>query len=378
MVQTNPIKWKRGEFLTFYATMKIRVGGVGGTNGNGSVDILEGDEFEYDGSIVKYAGAEFPQSGLRGAIRQGWATMEEGDQTPEAYHADRAIAKSQTINRDLNNVQRTKAAPVELDHLDEETVLQVDDRRAARDKVSGRGHLGQEHNRRQASTAGRLVLEVSQSDYDQQDHTPIAFVKSKANIGKIDVLDPKNSNMARQLSMQSHEDGFGAYAGQKRRPNIVEREGVLIKTNVGTMDRGEVYMGDESEGEVVAQVRHSNAKNRVQDGVSIKDTSGRPGKKGSRAPVKKAAAAAKVSPPANKNASPANKTSSVAANPKLQVARKIYSDFPEDWNFYGKVDEKMAALKQHGASPDMLDALHASESSSMKKLLEKKFSSHFA
>lgn len=373
MVQNNPIKWKRGEFLTFYATMKIRVGGVGGTNGNGSVDILEGDEFEYDGSIVKYAGAEFPQSGLRGAIRQGWATMEEGDQTPEAYHADRAIAKSQTINRDLNNVQRTRAAPVELDHLDEETVLQVGDRRAARDEVSGRGHLSQEHNRRTSST-GR-VLEVTQSDYDQQDHTPIARVKSKANIGKVDVLDPRNANMARQLAMQSHEDGFGAYAGQKRQGNVVEREGVLIKTNVGAMNRNEIYLGDESEGDVVGQVRHSNAKNHVQDGVSIEDTSGRPGKKASRAPTN---TVAKVAAPAKKNAAPSKKTSSVVANPKLQIARKVYSDFPEDWNFYGKVDEKMAALKQHGASPDMLNALHASESSSMKKLLEKKFSGHFS
>ena len=73
------IRWKRGEFRKFFAKMKIRVGSVG--NAAGGV-IQEGDEFEYDGSILKYAGAELQSTQLRGAVLNDWVTIDEND-TPE-------------------------------------------------------------------------------------------------------------------------------------------------------------------------------------------------------------------------------------------------------------------------------------------------------
>lgn len=361
MSQIDPIKWKRGEFVTFYAQLKIRVGGAN------PIDILAGDEFEYDGSIVKYAGAEFAQPGIRGAIRQQWATLDPDGQVPAAFHSDRSVAKSQTVNKDLSRVQRTRPSPVEMDHLDEETVLQVSDRSAIRNDATGEGHLTKDHNRRQASTAGQRALEVSQSDLDQQDHTPIARVKSKANLGKIDVTDPRNSGMARDLALRSHEEGYGAFTGQKRSPQVIEREGVTITTNVGDMSRGEVYAGDDDEGRVVGQVRHTNKNKRTQEGVSMEDTSGRPGKKAT--PAQK---------PTQKKQPARPSSNGDAVNSKLRVAQSVFPDFPENWNFYGKTEDKFAALKKLGASSDMIKALFASESSSMKKELKKRFPKHFS
>jgi hypothetical protein len=356
MASNQPIRWKRGEFRTFFAQLKIRVGG------KQEVTINEGDEFDYDGSVCRYAGDEFPQPQLRGAIAQGWATVDEEGAVPATFTAPRKVAKSQTKNTDLSRVQRHEPVPMETDALDEDTVLNVADRANVRDDVSGRGHLGARHNRRQAAVmskgpeqASPEGMQVTQSDIDQQDHTPIARVKSKANLGKIDVT--RHPGMARDISRRTHEDGYGKFDGKRRKPDVIHREGVDIQMNVGNVDPS-IQPGDEDEGVEVGRVRHSSARKRSAEGISIEDT-GRP----------KAKAKAKKAK---------DKDKGNGINPKLRIALKVHPDFPRDWNFFGKTDDKMARVKELGAESDLLDALYASESGAMKKALEKKYPKHFA
>ena len=369
MPQTQPIRWKRGDFHIFYAQMKIRVGGV---NGNQSIDILAGDEFEYDGSIVRYAGAEFPQPGLRGAVRDGWATMDPDGVVPAAFSATRSVAKSQTVNKDLSKVQRTAPVPMESDSLDEETVLEIGDRSAIMDPVTGRGYLPKDHNRRKASISGHEAtlqnMQVTQSDLDQQDHTPIARVKSRANLGTIDVSKSSNSGLAHEIEMRSHDDGYGSFSGKRHGKQTVKREGVTITTNVGEMDSN-VQVGDEDDGVAVGRVRHTDTK-RTREGVEVQDTSGNPGKlKAASQPAKKVNAKM-VAKPAKKSVS--------SSQSKLQIAKKLFPKFPEDWNFFGKTGDKMARLEKLKPSSDLIDALFASESSSMKAALRKAFPDHFS
>lgn len=388
MPQSQIVQWKRGDFHTFYAQMKIRVGGV---NGNQSIDILAGDEFEYDGSIVKYAGAEFPQPGLRGAVRDGWATLDPDGQVPAAFTAARSVAKSQTINRDLSRVQRAAPVPMESDSLDEETVLEIGDRSAAMDPVTGKGHLTKDNNRRKASMSGHKAtlqsMHVTQSDLDQQDHTPIAKIKSKANLGIIDITKGDNSGLAREIETRSHESGYGAYSGPRRGKQVVEREGVIITTNVGDMNR-DVQVGDEDDGVVVGKVRHTDTK-RTREGVDVQDTSGSSGRhraaaKSAAKPVKKAMSKPAAKPAAKpalakkSAAKPVVATKPAASPSKLRIAKKVFSGFPDDWNFFGKTEDKMARLEELGSDPDLIDALFASESSSMKSALQKAFPDHFA
>ncbi len=358
-MQNSDIRWKRGEFNIFYAQMKIRVGGI---NGNEPIVILSGDEFEYDGSIVKYAGAEFPQPGLRGAIRDGWATMNPDEiDLPNTFTSDRNVAKSQTINRDLSKVQRRGLGSVETDSIDEDTVLEVSDRNDAMDKVTGRGYLTKKNNRRTPSTAGRRVLGVTQSDIDQQDHTTVSQIKSKANIGVIDITKSKNASLARDLEMSGHESGFGAYSGKRKEGTIIEREGVTIKTNIGNVNH-DVKIDNEDEGTVVGKVRHTESR-KTQEGLEIRDTSGKPVK-----PVEKM----------EKNTIMATKTNSDhKASDRLLSAKKIFDGFPDDWNFFGKVSDKMDRLKQLGSNESMIDALYVVDSAAMKKALKLAFPSHF-
>lgn len=360
-VPTN-FQWRRGEFHKFYAKMKIR---VGGHNGNQPVELLQGDEFEYDGSICKYAGAEFQQPNLRAAIRDGWATAEEGDFAPAPFVASRDVAVSQSKNTDLSRVQRRPRAPLESDAHDEDTVLEVSDRRNAMNPRTGAGHLGRQDNRRQASTAGTFRgMELTASDVDDQDAVEIAPIRSSAKL-KVDVL--ANPNAARDIELRDHDSGYGRFAGERRsRPNVVQQEGITITTS-NRMDRSSrVAEADETEGRHVGNVRHSSAAKRSVEGMTIEDTSSRRAAKSAPAPR---AAAPKAAP---KPHIPDD------ASPKLKVAIRLCPKFPVDWNFFAKPEDKVARIKKLGASPDLLDALYSVESPAMRKVLETKYKSHFA
>ena len=60
------------------------------------------------------------------------------------------------------------------------------------------------------------------------------------------------------------------------------------------------------------------------------------------------------------------------------MAVRIYGQFPVDWNFFATTGDKVARIKELGADPKLLDALYATESAAMKKVLEGEFSSHFS
>lgn len=377
MQQQQEIQWKRNNFLTFYAKMKIRVGAHGGGD---PVDIMAGDEFEYDGSVLRYAGQEFPQPHVRSMIREGWAVMDPNsteESVPSPKKAARDVAVSQSKTTDLSRVQRHSRKVMDQDSLDEETVLEVSDRAAVRDPRTGKGHLTERHNKRAASTAGTFRgFEVTQSDIDEQDYTPLGKVKSPNKL-KVDVLN--NPGAARQIEARSREDGYGTFHGPRRQsvPQVVEREGVTIRTSVGSVDRT-VRSGDGQDGDVIGKVRHSGPKKRTSEGVSIEDTSGPRvgnGSSAKQAHQQKPQAKPQQKPQAKPKAAPKLPAS---ASPKLKMAVRIFPDFPVDWNYFGKVEDKIARIRSLGADPRLLDAVYSTDSGAVQKALEKEFRAHFA
>ncbi len=363
------VVWKRGQFYTFYARMKIRVGG------GQQMDIQEGDSFEYDGTIVKYAGAEFAQPGVRGAIRDDWATMDESGDVPTTFVADRPVAKSQSVNRDLARVQRHDNH-MEASSLDEDVVLDVKDRKAKRDPRTGKGHVTKDDNRRKDPETGR-ILDINQSDIDQQDHTPIGRIKSPASM-KVDII--ANPGAARDIENRDSKSGYGRFAGRRRGPEVVEREGVTIKTNVGAVDPNVRASDGTEDGIVVGKIRRTD-KAVFKEGVSVRDTSVRtsPSRAASQS---KAAKAPAPSAPSRAAKAPSGRASSSspseASSPKLKKAIRICPDFPKDWNFFGKPEDKLARIKKLKASPQLLDAVHSTDSAAMQRVLEKHFPQHFS
>lgn len=370
----TPITWKRGEFHTFYAQMKIR---VGADKGHDPFDIEKGDEFEYDGSICRYAGREVPQPQMRSAVKAGWATLDPEGRSPAAFVAVRDVARSQSKTTDLSRVQRAGARVMESDSLDEQTVLEVGDRNRSMD-AQGRHQAPRivtaADNRRDDHKPGTFRgLEVTQSDIDEQDATPIGRISSPAKL-KVDMI--ANPGVTHQINARTHEQGFGRFNGQ-RRERTVEREGVVITTNVGDVDR-DVRPDGTSEGKVVGKVRRTETR-KSSEGVTVEDTSGpRIGRKAAKAEAPAKAAPAKAAAPRPVPAPRAAPKLPPDASPKLKMAVRLDPEFPTDWNFFASANDKLARIKKLGSGPRLLDALYATESAPMKKVLEQKFSSHFA
>lgn len=333
------IKWQRGKYLKFFAKMKIRIGGKDNT-----VDKIEqGDEFEYDGSILKYAGAEVSSTGLRGAIDGGWASLKEDDEDPvEAFVPSRNIAKATTVNRDLSRVQRG-GVTMDTDSLDEETVLEVSDR-GKMEKASGGNSpkvLTKSDNRRGMS--------MGVSEADSQEGVTIGRVRSSAK-----VIADVAANPGLASSIENRGLGKPILAKGK----TVQTEGITMKVSVSDMDRGQV-VGGEDDGTVVGKVRHT--KKASTEGIEVKDTSN--------------IRAGSIADEASK---PRKVKIDTKVSPKIRMARRIDPNFPVDWSFKGRLSDRLAAAKSHGITPEFLEALYAAEGDQFRKLLEKTFPKQFS
>lgn len=335
----EPMKWERNKYQTFYAQIKFHLG----DGKDQSLSIDKGEEFEYDGTVIKYAGTEFANPRLRGAYNQGWFTLDQDERRVAPVQPSRNVARSQTKNDDLSRVQRT--SHMGRESLDEETVLHVQDRQQARQagKSVGRtasGHLTQADNRRAGQRVDRMHVE--QSDLDMQDHVVVGRVNSPAKLGIVDMTQSSNYGLAKDI--ENRPVG---------RPTLIEREGVSIKMNVGNVD-SRIREDIEDTGRVVGKVRKTATGTRSAGGVEVLDTSGPAGKR---------------------------KAQSVEIDsslpPRIRVARRIDPSFPADWVFSGKLADRLAAVKSHGATPAFLEALYAAEGDQMRKKLEESFPKQF-
>ena len=337
MTDVTQIKWQRGNYLKFYALMKIRVGGTV------PVDIQEGDEFDYDGSILRYAGAELGTPQLRGAIKNSWATLDESDVgavSIAAFKPGRNVAKTQSINTDLSRVSRGSLEPMETDSFDEEVVLKVSDRRpdSKNNPRAPAKLLTKDANRR---TAG---MRIDSEGGEDQEAVTVGRVRSPARLKVEDMTKSSSHGIAREIENR----GLG-------RPELFEREGITFKTTKN-IDKNVRIAQDEDEGVVVGKIRRTDTRSSGASGdISIKDTS-------------------------NIRSTAASQTSAkidMKLSPKIRVALRIDPSFPTDWSFFGKMTDRLAAVKAHGESPLFLDALYAAEGDQMRKMLSLKYPKQF-
>lgn len=351
-MSTDQIRWKRGEYRKFFAKMRINVGGAH------PVAILAQDEFEYDGTILKYAGAEITNPGLRTAIREGWADEDADSNSAavSAYKPNRNVAAAQTVNRDLSRVQRGQTQNMDTDQLDEQTVLDVSDRRqpAANPRATP-NVLTQGNNRRVNG------MNFQSDTSDGQDGVTIGRVRSATHV-RHDVTAQATSSVINELENRNlgRPEIFD-------RGTTVQREGVTIRTNVGQIDPG-VSLSQDDEGVEVGRVHHSARAS--SEGIEVTDTSNIRDKN-RKAPTRTAAPAPTRT--AAKVASPA--VSKLPA--KVRIARAIDPQFPSDWSFEGKLADRLARVKEHGADPTFLEALYAAEGDQMRKALAKSFPKQF-
>lgn len=329
------IKWQRGKFIKFFAKIPIRVGG------KDSVDKIDaGDEFEYDGSILKFAGAEMPTSSIRGVIAKDWASLTEDDDSPvDAFVATRDVAKSVSINKDLNRVQRGGLTRVSAEEIDEETILTIDDRgRMENAKMNDSPRiLTRDDNRRK--------IGIRPSISDTQEGVTVGRVRSAAKV-VVDVS--KNPETAGVI--ENRVLGKPVLKG-----NIVNAEGMSIRMSTGSASSS---IGSAEDGVIVGKVRKSTPVS--TGGIEVKDTS-------------RVRAASIV----EEAAKPRRAVINTKLPPRIRIARMIDPDFPSDWSFSGKLADRLASVKEHGVTSEFLEALYAAEGDQMRRALEKAYPKHF-
>jgi hypothetical protein len=360
------IQYRRNEFHTLYAKMKIRLGG------QHNIAFEKGDAVQYDGSVLKYAGMELPIGpSMRSSINQGWFTddPEDVDSGVDAVVPNRNVAKSQTKNTDLARVQRRDDATMETDHHDEDTVMNVSDRRP--DAQADARHPGGRNIRAEprAITAANAPkrpgfkskgLVINPGEIEEQEYMPVAQLRTPAKAKPVDMTSAEPGRIKQRIDSM---EGSGAIPlRQRQAEETVEREGVTMR-HTAKMNRNapiEVDVGQEGDGEVVGKVRHSSKGAGNAEGIHVRDTSNIRAEKAAAARPAKAA-----------------KEIDTKMSPKLRVARRIDPGFPESWNFQGKLADRLQAAKQHGATAQFLEALYAAEGDQMRKLLEKTFPKQF-
>ena len=352
------LTYQRGKFNKLYAKMPVRIGG------QHNITVGVGDEIEYDGMVLKYAGMDVSLGpSLRSSIRQGWFTDDPDDVNSgvSAVIPSRNIAKSQTKNTDLARVQRHDGAPIQTDNMDENTVMNVSDRRpnAQPDKnhPGGRNVRAEPRAIKKGWKSGGLV--INPGVIEEQDYTPVAKLRTAANVGKIDMYKSESSELSARLSNLS---GSGAIPiHQRQHEETIEREGITIRTT-GKMNRNApIEIAQEGDGKIVGKVRHSSRGSGNAEGIEVRDTSN----------IRADRVAAKA-------VEPKPIKIDMKLPPKIRMARRIDPSFPTDWSFSGKLADRLIAVKKHGATPQFLEALYAAEGDQMRKALSNAYPKQFS
>lgn len=363
------IKYKRGQFNTFMARMKIRIG----ANDQGITAIEEGDEIEYDGSILKYAGTEISSPYLRGAIKAQWLFSVDSDveaQPIAPARPGRQVARAQSVNTDLSRVQRESAStPMDASDIDEETVMEVGDRQAPA-AVPGAtrplpNKLVNPNNVRRAG--------INPSEVDSQEGEVVGAVRSPATVvdddGKQGTDVSKDSAYGKEMQRLANQKPIGK---RPELPKEIEREGIHIKTNVGSVSG--VILDEQEEGTVIGRVRKSQSVG--TEGIEVKDTSN-----AARVATGQARGDERASDLHEAAVAHVQAETQIQIDTRLPVRVRIalYIDpqFPTDWDFSGKMKERMQRVKNFEITPAFLEAMYAAEGDNFRRALEKEYPDQF-
>lgn len=351
---TAGVQWQRGKFQKFYAKMKIRVGGAATP-----IDIQAGDEFLFDGTIIKYGGMEATSPQTRGAIGAGWASSASGMNSAVQNHShSRSVAKATSVNRDLSRVQRMDDNSMETDNSDEDTVMNVSDRRP---QNTGKKVLGVP-NDKAAPRVLRGGMAINTEDLEPQDGQTVGRIRTSAKL-KADIFSDKAAQAKNRLNNIAGSGLIPEGESQARGHNVLHREGITVKTSVSGGRIGNVEMSDMDEGEVVGRVRHSKSVSR--EGITVTDTSNIRDKRASAERAPKVAA------------KPVKAAADTGNAGKIKTAKTIDPSFPDDWNFFAKLPDRIKLIKKGEKNRKFLQALFVVEGASVREHLQKTYPKMF-
>jgi len=335
----DQIRFKTGDFQAFTATRSFALG-------NFNVRIEKGTELEFDGSTVKYAGADYSFPQLRGAISAAWIVLTDSYDSADPEYGRPASAKIQVRSATERDQPRTMISTVEQD----ERIVMNYAQHASATKAG---------NRRTASEAGSDGVPVRKLKTPAVSTTNVTQAREVLNALDHVSITPGQGITVDELLERMSDDERDAYLLKKEAarasyvPATTTSSGSgrtvgKVKTASGskTTSEGMTVTGstgggietwDGGDASVVASIGEPTTKT-VEDGITFSNTN-IPTAKAPKRPAAKASA-----PPM-----------SVAV--RLKIAKAMCPDFPESYDFAAPTKKKLARLQAD--FEDRLDILRA-------------------
>jgi hypothetical protein len=268
------------------------------------------------------------------------------------------------VNRDLSKVQRSDPSALQTDLSDEDTVMNVSDRRP---QNTGKKVLGVPNDKAAprvmtANTARGMQINSDEAD---QEGVSVGRVRTSARL-TTNVLSSQGAAIKDKLNNLSGSGFVPEGAEEARGHNVIQREGITVKTNTSAGRVSRVEMSQDDEGEVVGKVRKT--RDHSTEGVTVTDTSNirEERARAERAPK----APAPVQRPAVKTVKVESESGTAA---KIKTAKTIDPKFPDDWNFFAKLPDRLALIKKNEKNRKFLLALFVVEGASVRAHLQKTY-----
>lgn len=349
----DQIRFKAGEFQTFTATRSFALG-------NFNVRIEKAADLDFDGSTVRYAGADYPFPQLRGALTAGWVVLAESFDATQDY--DKPVAARIQV-RSATQGDRPKAMVATVE-ADEHIVMN------SMEHASTTKH----GNRRTASSAGSEGVPVRTLKTSAVSTTKVS--DDKAAISELERLkitpgqgitrdemlermDPE-AREAYRVKTEAARAGYPQVkeAALKTKPSSrkvvgrVKRAGKANSEDAAVTTGGGLETWDGGDAEVVAQIGTGEVAETV-DGVTF------------------AASTVKTT----KQQGPID---AVTPDVRRRIAETLCPDFPANYDFGASAKKKLARLQADCEDRvDILLAAFAAEDDEIKARLVQEFPDAF-
>lgn len=401
-MDATQIKFTPGQPIPFIATKKFALGNTG-------VDISEGMEILFDGTVVEVNGTRYTLPQLRGSIRLGWIVPSD-TYDPDAPAAARPSANIQVraaVNTNQNPMAPPQRAPITTAESDEQVVMTRGQRTAAATQATqmaraqrpGGGGVARSFNgagdvevggaefgvpvARTLKTSAKAVTEVTRDSVGQ---AIMAADKVK--------IDPGQGQSEEEMLASMTDAQRDAYLAKKE----AARASVTSRLNPNYSGPPITQVAP-AQTRVVGQVK--TARSQSSEGIKATVTTGGGTEtydaSGSNAPAEQSVVEAEGIRFSNTNGpkrgfQPAPQTAAPAedqmvskiekdgtADARKKIAKALCPDFPDSYSFSEHWKRRLAMIRLHfEGRADVIRAIFAAESDDFKKVLMEEFPEVFA
>ena len=351
----DQIRFKSGEFQTFTATRSFALG-------NFNVRIEKATELDFDGSTVRYAGADYAFPQLRGALTAGWVVPAESFDAEQDY--DKPVAaRIQVRSATQGDRPKTMVATVEAD---EHIVMNSGEhatttKRGNRRTASAAGSEGVPVRTLKTSAVSTTQITDGKAAISDLDRIKITPGQGITRDEMLERMDPE-AREAYRLKTEAARAGYPqAKAAQKAKQASSRKVVGRVKRGAkGSSEDAAVSTGggletwDGGEAEVVAQIGSSETAETV-DGVTFGTSAVKPAKK-----------------PDPRGFGP------MTPEVRRRIAETMCPDFPANYDFGAPAKKKLARLQADFEDrADILLAAFAAEDEEVKARLLQEFPDAF-